>query len=54
LPYAASFKDKGKLTIPPAKHLAIVTCMDARIDVVAQLGLKEGDAHIIRNAGGSA
>lgn len=52
--YVASFKDKGKLAIPPAKHLAIVTCMDARIDVVAQLGLKEGDAHIIRNAGGSA
>jgi len=52
-PYAASFEDKGKLAIPPAKHLAIVTCMDARIDVVAQLGLKEGDAHIIRNAGGS-
>jgi len=54
LSYAANFKDKGKLAIPPAKHLAIVTCMDARIDVVAQLGLKEGDAHIIRNAGGSA
>jgi len=54
LPYAASFGDKGKLSSPPAKHLAIVTCMDARIDVVAQLGLKEGDAHIIRNAGGSA
>jgi len=53
-PYVASFEDKGKLAIPPAKHLVIVTCMDARIDVVAQLGLKEGDAHIIRNAGGSA
>ncbi|KAF9786049.1 carbonic anhydrase [Thelephora terrestris] len=52
--YVTYFKDKGKLAIPPAKHLAIVTCMDARIDVVAQLGLKEGDAHIIRNAGGSA
>ncbi|KAF9650707.1 carbonic anhydrase [Thelephora ganbajun] len=54
LSYVASFRDKGELAIPPAKHLAIVTCMDARIDVVAQLGLKEGDAHIIRNAGGSA
>jgi len=54
LPYVSDFKDKGKLAIPPAKRLAIVTCMDARIDVVGQLGLKEGDAHIIRNAGGSA
>jgi len=49
-----NFKDKAKLGIPPAKRLAIVTCMDSRLDVVAQLGLKEGDAHIIRNAGGSA
>jgi len=52
--YVANFGDKGTLALPPAKRLAVVSCMDARIDVNAQLGLKEGDAHVIRNAGGSA
>jgi carbonic anhydrase len=49
--YAATFQ-KGELPLPPAKKLAIVTCMDARIDPARILGLEEGDAHIIRNAGG--
>src|SRR5579875_2282016 len=49
--YAASF-NKGELPLPPAKKLAIVTCMDARIDPARILGLEEGDAHVIRNAGG--
>ena len=49
--YAASF-DKGELPIPPAKSLAVVACMDARLHVSKILGLQEGDAHIIRNAGG--
>jgi carbonic anhydrase len=49
--YAASF-DKGGLPIPPAKGIAVVACMDARLDVVSLLGLEVGDAHIIRNAGG--
>ncbi|KAH7339102.1 carbonic anhydrase [Rhizoctonia solani] len=44
----------GKLPLPPARHVVIVTCMDARIDPIASLGLKEGDAHVIRNAGGRA
>ncbi|KAF7302114.1 Carbonic anhydrase [Mycena indigotica] len=52
--YVASFGDKGSLALPPARKLAIVTCMDARLDPEAHLGLKEGDAHIIRNAGGVA
>ncbi|KAI0080026.1 carbonic anhydrase [Panus rudis PR-1116 ss-1] len=52
--YAANFGEKAKLPLPPAKKLAIVTCMDARINVYAELGINEGDAHIIRNAGGSA
>ncbi|KAJ6458651.1 carbonic anhydrase [Mycena vitilis] len=52
--YVASFGDKGNLAMPPAKKLAIVTCMDARLDPAAHLGIKEGDAHIIRNAGGIA
>jgi carbonic anhydrase len=51
--YARSF-NLGDLPIPPAKKLAIVTCMDARIDTGKAFGLKEGDAHIIRNAGGRA
>jgi carbonic anhydrase len=51
--YARSF-NLGDLPIPPAKKLAIVTCMDARIDPGKAFGLKEGDAHIIRNAGGRA
>ncbi len=49
--YAASF-DKGDLPLPPAKGLAVVACMDARLNVYGMLGLQEGDAHVIRNAGG--
>ena len=49
--YAASF-DKGHLPMPPARHLAIVACMDARLNPYGLLGLSEGDAHVIRNAGG--
>jgi carbonic anhydrase len=49
--YAESF-DKGDLALPPAKGLAVVACMDARLDVHKILGLEEGDAHVIRNAGG--
>ena len=49
--YANSF-DKGDLPIPPAKQIAIVTCMDARLSPYVMLGLSEGDAHVIRNAGG--
>jgi carbonic anhydrase len=49
--YAAEF-DKGELSSPPAKAVAIVTCMDARIDAHRIMGLGEGDAHVIRNAGG--
>ncbi len=51
--YARSF-DKGSLPLPPAKHLAVLACMDARLDVHKILGLNEGDAHVIRNAGGVA
>ena len=42
----------GPLPLPPAKHVAVVACMDARIDVYRALGLNEGEAHVIRNAGG--
>jgi len=49
--YAASF-DKGELPLPPAKKVAVVACMDARLNPYGALGLHEGDAHIIRNAGG--
>ena len=49
--YAARF-DKGDLPIPPARKVAVLACMDARINPYAILGLAEGDAHIIRNAGG--
>ena len=49
--YAEAF-DKGDLPIPPAKRVAVVACMDARLHVGRLLGLQEGDAHIIRNAGG--
>jgi carbonic anhydrase len=49
--YARGF-EKGDLPGPPAKKLAVVACMDARIDVYVTLGLAEGDAHVIRNAGG--
>ncbi|BCJ47852.1 carbonic anhydrase [Actinoplanes ianthinogenes] len=49
--YAASF-DKGELPLPPAKHVAVLACMDARLNPYGLLGLAEGDAHVIRNAGG--
>jgi carbonic anhydrase len=49
--YAESF-EKGDLPLPPARAVAVVACMDARLDVHKILGLKEGDAHVIRNAGG--
>ena len=49
--YAEAF-DKGELQIPPAKKLAVIACMDARLDPGRILGLGEGDAHVIRNAGG--
>ena len=49
--YAASF-EKGTLPMPPARKVAIVACMDARLNVYSALGLQEGDAHVIRNAGG--
>jgi carbonic anhydrase len=49
--YADSF-DKGDLPVPPAKGVAVVACMDARLNVYGMLGLQEGDAHVIRNAGG--
>lgn len=52
--YAADFGDKGKLAMPPARHFAILTCMDARLDPAKFAGLAEGDAHVIRNAGGRA
>jgi len=50
--YAAGF-DKGDLPLPPGRRVAIVACMDARLNPYALLGLSEGDAHIIRNAGGA-
>jgi carbonic anhydrase len=49
--YAAGF-DRGELPAQPARKVAVVTCMDARINPYAILGLREGDAHVIRNAGG--
>ena len=49
--YAQSF-DKGDKALPPAKRVAVVACMDARIETGRLLGLEEGDAHVIRNAGG--
>ena len=52
--YAATFGDKGKLAMPPARRFAILTCMDARLDPAKFAGLAEGDAHVIRNAGGRA
>ena len=52
--YAANFGEKTKLSIPPARHFAVLTCMDARLDPAKFAGLTEGDAHIIRNAGGRA
>jgi carbonic anhydrase len=52
--YARDFGDKGNLAMPPARGFAILTCMDARIDPAKLAGLTEGDAHVIRNAGGRA
>src|SRR5262249_60644710 len=52
--YAKSFGDKGNLPLPPSRHFAILTCMDARLDPAKYGGLSEGDAHVIRNAGGRA
>src|SRR6202171_3212504 len=52
--YSASFGDKGKLALPPARRFAIPACMDARLDPAKYAGLAEGDAHVIRNAGGRA
>lgn len=52
--YAAAFGDKGSLSMPPARRFAILTCMDARLDPAKFAGLSEGDAHVIRNAGGRA
>ncbi|MBV9819193.1 MAG: carbonic anhydrase [Solirubrobacterales bacterium] len=49
--YAASFR-KGDLPMPPGRKTAVVACMDARLNVYGMLGLQEGDAHVIRNAGG--
>ncbi len=51
--YVSSF-DKGNLPVPPAKKVAVLACMDARLDPAKALGLQEGDAHVIRNAGGVA
>ncbi len=50
--YAASFGDRGALPLPPARKVAVLACMDARLNPYGLLGLQEGDAHVIRNAGG--
>jgi Carbonic anhydrase len=52
--YAASFGPRAELSLPPARRFAILTCMDARLDPAKYAGLREGDAHVIRNAGGRA
>ncbi|MDS3861424.1 carbonic anhydrase [Thermosynechococcaceae cyanobacterium BACA0444] len=52
--YVENFGDKGELPLPPGRHFAILTCMDARLDPAKYAGLAEGDAHVIRNAGGRA
>lgn len=52
--YVENFGDKGSLPLPPGRHFAILTCMDARLDPAKYAGLSEGDAHVIRNAGGRA
>jgi len=52
--YADNFGEKGQLALPPARRFAILTCMDARLDPAKYAGLAEGDAHVIRNAGGRA
>jgi carbonic anhydrase len=50
--YSAGFGKKSELAMPPARRFAILTCMDARLDPAEYAGLAEGDAHVIRNAGG--
>ena len=50
--YAADFGEKGKLAMPPARRFANLTCVDARLDPAKSAGPAEGDAHVIRNAGG--
>jgi len=52
--YAQSFSPRAELSLPPARGFAILTCMDARLDPAKYAGLREGDAHVIRNAGGRA
>jgi carbonic anhydrase len=52
--YSASFGDKANLALPPARRFAVLTCMDARLDPAKFAGLSEGDAHVVRNAGGRA
>jgi carbonic anhydrase len=52
--YVESFGDRSELALPPARGFAILTCMDARLDPAKYAGLAEGDAHVIRNAGGRA
>jgi carbonic anhydrase len=52
--YASEFGDRSKLPMPPGRRFAILTCMDARLDPAKYAGLSEGDAHVIRNAGGRA
>jgi len=52
--YVSEFGEKGTLALPPARQFAILTCMDARLDPAKYAGLSEGDAHVIRNAGGRA
>jgi carbonic anhydrase len=52
--YARNFGDKGNLAMPPARRFAVLTCMDARLDPARFAGLAEGDAHVVRNAGGRA
>lgn len=52
--YAAEFGEKARLALPPARRFAVLTCMDARLDPARYAGLAEGDAHVIRNAGGRA
>jgi carbonic anhydrase len=52
--YVASFGSRGELALPPARRFGILTCMDARLDPAKYAGLSEGDAHVVRNAGGRA
>jgi carbonic anhydrase len=52
--YVAGFGDKGNLPMPPCRQFAILTCMDARSEPAKYAGLAKGDAHVIRNAGGTA